>query len=87
MNLPKNLPVTCFYYLEKIGERSLTFGFLFCKIHRDGKVVDKAAVNVKYYGLAKTRDKDVTELLVLVPGTHAFRQSDAKQRVALENFG
>lgn len=61
------------WYLEKVGERSLPLRLLFSQVHGYGKVVYEAAINVKYNSFAKTRDEYIPQLLVLVPGSHAFR--------------
>lgn len=70
-------------YLEEVSERGLSLRLLLGQVHRHGKVVYEAAINVKYDGFAETRDKHVPQLLVLVPGSYAFRQSDPEQRMAL----
>lgn len=73
-------------YLEKVSQRGLPLRFLLSQVHRNRKIVYKTTINVEHDSFAETRDKHVSQLLVLVPGSNTLRESDSKQRMALQDL-
>lgn len=76
----------CVQYLQEVSKCSFLFWLLLCNFHGTSKVINKVAVYVQNNSFGKWSNKHIPNLLLSVPLADTLGQSDAEQRVALQDL-